>query len=72
MGDHIDEKTYKINFCKKCDFFVRFLCLETNFQIIFCPHAARALPTKKSSGIGTNGHCPLRKVVARAEAVPGF
>ena len=66
------EKIYKINFSKKCEFFCQISFLETNFQIIFCPHAARALPTKKSSGMGTNGHCPLRKVVARAEAVPEF
>ena len=45
---------------------------EPKFQIVFCPRAARALPIKKSGGTGTNGHCPLRKVVARAEAVPGF
>ena len=45
---------------------------EPKFQIVFCLRAARALPIKKSGGTGTNGHCPLRKVVARAGAVLGF
>ena len=67
------KKIYKTNFCKtKSEYFGQISFFETNFQIIFCPHAARALPIKKSSGMGTNGHCPLRKVVAWAEAVPGF
>ena len=61
----------KINFyTAKCEYFDQISFFETNFQIIFCPNAARALPIKKSSGMGTNGHCPLRKEVARAEAVP--
>ena len=67
------KKIYKINFCKtKCEYFGQISFLATKFQIIFCPHAARALPIKKSSGMGTNGHCPLGKVVAWTEAVPGF
>ena len=66
------EKIYKINFSKKCEFFCQISFLETNFQKKFCPHTAQALPIKKCGGMGTNGHCPLGKVVAWAEAVPGF
>ena len=52
---------YKINFCKtKCEYFGQISFFETNFQIIFCPHAARALPIKKSSGMGRSGPWILR------------
>ena len=65
------KKKYIYNqFLQKSEFFCQISFLETNFHIIFCPHAAQALPIKKSGGMGTNGHCLLRKVVARAEAVP--
>ena len=61
---------------EKAEKWIKSLLMWTHYEPIlkkkFCPQAARALPIKKSGGTGTYGHCPLRKVVARAEAVPGF
>ena len=67
------KKIYKTNFCKtKSEYFGQISFFETNFQIIFCPHAARALPIKKSSGMGRS--CPwILGVVGRqkwAQACP--
>ena len=60
---------------EKAEKWMKSLCGHIMNQFLkknFCPRAARALPIRKSGGTGTYGHCPLRKVVAWAEAVPGF
>ena len=50
------KKYTEINFCKtKWEYFGQICLLKQIFKKNFCPHAAPALPIKKSSGMAQMG-----------------